>query len=164
MGVMGHFAGDAAQPLHTTRHYNGWIGENPKGYTTNRTIHAWVDGGFARAAGIDRTNLFAKVRPARLLWRNSSTLQQDPAFPVALAFVREQFALVETVYAAEKAGKLTAESPDAAEGRRLIEGQLLKAGQFLGDLWLSAWTLAPNDTYLQSALARRKLEGTKSGP
>ncbi len=164
MGVMGHFAGDAAQPLHTTRYYNGWVGENPKGYTTNRTIHAWIDGGFARAAGIDRTNLFAKVRPARLLWQNSSTLQQEPAFPVTLAFVREQFVLVDTVYAFEKSGKLTAESPDADEGRRLIESQLLKAGQFLGDLWLSAWTLAPNDTYLQSALARRKLEEKKSGP
>src|SRR5881394_1070355 len=28
MGVMGHYAGDAAQPLHTTRHFNGWIGAN----------------------------------------------------------------------------------------------------------------------------------------
>src|SRR6185436_4072593 len=33
MGVMGHFVGDGAQPLHTTRHHNGWVGENPKGYT-----------------------------------------------------------------------------------------------------------------------------------
>src|SRR5688572_4951792 len=29
MGVIGHFAGDAAQPLHTTKHYNGWVGPNP---------------------------------------------------------------------------------------------------------------------------------------
>src|ERR1041384_5985016 len=30
MGVLGHFVGDATQPLHTTKHYNGWIGDNPK--------------------------------------------------------------------------------------------------------------------------------------
>jgi hypothetical protein len=45
-----------------------------------------------------------------------------------------------------------------AEGRTLIEGQVLKAGQFLGDLWFSAWIQAPNDTFLQSSLARRTLE------
>jgi hypothetical protein len=158
MGVMGHFAGDAAQPLHTTKHYNGWVGANPSGYTTNRTIHAWIDGGFARSAGLDRTNLFASVRPARLLWQSSTNVPSEPAFPVTMAFVREQFALVEAVYAAEKAGKLKADSPDVAEGRKLIEGQVLKAGQFLGDLWFSAWIQAPNDTFLQSSLARRTLE------
>ena len=31
MGVLGHFVGDCAQPLHTTKHYNGWAGENPRG-------------------------------------------------------------------------------------------------------------------------------------
>lgn len=164
MGVMGHFAGDAAQPLHTTKHFNGWVGENPKGYTTNRTIHAWIDGGFALTAGIDRTNLFSKIRPAKLLWQSSTNLQQESAFPVTLAFVREQFPLVEAIYAAEKSGKLTAGSLDAAEGQQLIEAQLLKAGQFLGDLWFSAWSLAPNDTYLQSTLARRKLDEAKPRP
>jgi hypothetical protein len=36
MGVMGHFVGDGSQPLHTTVHFNGWVGDNPKGYTTGR--------------------------------------------------------------------------------------------------------------------------------
>ena len=34
MGVMGHYVGDGSQPLHTTVHFNGWVGDNPKGYTT----------------------------------------------------------------------------------------------------------------------------------
>ena len=51
MGVMGHFCGDAAQPLHTTKHYNGWVGDNPNGYTTSRKIHSWIDGGFFREIG-----------------------------------------------------------------------------------------------------------------
>src|SRR6185503_5730105 len=52
IGVMGHYAGDAAQPLHTTKHFNGWIGANPNHYATNKTIHAWVDGGFIRRTEI----------------------------------------------------------------------------------------------------------------
>ena len=161
MGVMGHFAGDAAQPLHTTKHYNGWVGANPSGYTTNRTIHSWIDGGFARASGLDRAQVLSRVRPARLLWQSSTNVPAEPAFPVTLAFVREQFQLVEALYAAEKEGKLKADGPQADVGRKMIEDQVLKAGQFLGDLWFSAWVQAPKDTFLQSSLARRSLE--KSG-
>ena len=40
MGVMGHYVGDGSQPLHTTVHFNGWVGDNPKGYTTKQTFHA----------------------------------------------------------------------------------------------------------------------------
>ena len=51
MGVMGHFVGDGSQPLHTTVYFNGWVGDNPHGYTTSLKFHAWIDGGyFARPA------------------------------------------------------------------------------------------------------------------
>jgi len=33
-GWLGHYVGDASQPLHTTIQYNGWTGPNPNGYTT----------------------------------------------------------------------------------------------------------------------------------
>jgi len=34
MGVMGHFAGDASQPLHTTMYHHGWTtNDNPNHYT-----------------------------------------------------------------------------------------------------------------------------------
>ena len=158
MGTLGHYAGDAAQPLHTTRHYNGWVGANPAGYTTNRTFHSWIDGGFMRNAGFDRQALLARVRPARSLFSGGTNAVSSSAFPVALGFIREQFQLVVPLYEAEKAGHLKADGPQAAEGRRMLEEQLLKSGHFLGDLWLSAWVLAPKDTYLQSALARRSLD------
>jgi hypothetical protein len=57
MGVMGHFVGDGAQPLHTTKHFNGWVGDNPRGYTTDRTFHAWIDGGYFRQTGGDRKSV-----------------------------------------------------------------------------------------------------------
>lgn len=39
-GWLGHYVADGSQPLHTTIHYNGWVGPNPKGYTTQHGIHA----------------------------------------------------------------------------------------------------------------------------
>jgi hypothetical protein len=68
MGVMGHFVGDACQPLHTTHHFNGWTGENPKGYTTNKTFHAWIDGNFLKRVGYNSTSILQRVRPAKLAW------------------------------------------------------------------------------------------------
>src|SRR5262249_12046490 len=31
MGILSHFVGDGAQPLHLTRHHHGWVGDNPQG-------------------------------------------------------------------------------------------------------------------------------------
>src|SRR5262245_57015640 len=45
MGMLSHFVGDTSQPLHTTKHFNGWVGENPHGFTTSNQFHSYVDGG-----------------------------------------------------------------------------------------------------------------------
>lgn len=152
MGVFGHYIGDAAQPLHTTRHFNGWVGPNPKNYRTNRTIHAWIDGGFIRASQINARDLRSKVRPAHSLWT------QTPAniFPEALAFLEQQQQLVEKVYAMDRDGTLSPRNEKAREGKEFIGEQLVKGGQFLSDLWYSAWKNAPQDTFLRKELARRK--------
>ena len=73
MGILSHFVGDAAQPLHTTEHFNGWTGENPKGYTTSRRFHSWVDGGFFKATtDPDRAAITKQLNPAALLMRPAS--------------------------------------------------------------------------------------------
>jgi len=48
IGVLGHYLGDAAQPHHTTIHYNGWDRDtpNPEGFTTSRQTHAMFEGAF----------------------------------------------------------------------------------------------------------------------
>ena len=35
-GWLGHYVADGSQPLHTTIHYNGWVGANPKGLRDSR--------------------------------------------------------------------------------------------------------------------------------
>ena len=148
MGCMGHFVGDGSQPLHTTIHYNGWIGDNPKNYPTNRTFHAWIDGGFIGRAGLKPDMVLPKVRTATVLETN--------VFPAIVKYLHSQFALVEPTYQLEKDGKLSAKTP-SPEGIEFIHGQLLKAGQMLGDLWYTAWHYAPPDNYLRGQLAKRKL-------
>lgn len=154
MGVMGHFAGDAAQPLHTTKHFNGWVGANPNRYSTNRTIHSWIDGGFIRKAELRVEELRPKVRGARALTVNEA--RGGDMFDESLAFVEAQFKLVERTYQLDRAGKLSPGKGDVTEGREFIGGQLLQGGQFLGDLWLTAWQKARVDTYLRGELSRRK--------
>jgi hypothetical protein len=90
MGLMGHFIGDTVQPLHVTRSYNGWVMANPNGYTTNRTFHAWIDGGYLRKVGLDRAALVARINPAKSVWERTPGANRDNLFPLALGFVAQQ--------------------------------------------------------------------------
>lgn len=159
MGVMGHFVGDASQPLHTTRHFNGWTGANPNGYTTNKTFHAWIDGGYFHKTGLfHASELQDRLRPAQLVGAGKADSRPDDLFPDVLGFILEQHRLVEPLYQLEKEGKLSGEGNSGMEGRPFLRAQLISAGQMLGDLWYSAWKQAPPDTYLREQLLRRKQE------
>ena len=153
MGVMGHFPGDASQPLHTTKHFNGWIGDNPKHFATNHTIHSWIDGGFIRREDIRFEELKPQVRAAKSIWQNGAP--NNDAFEASMQFLLAQFSLVERLYELDRDGDLSPGRQDATRGREFISRQLLKGGQFLGDLWYSAWQSARIDTYLRGELSRR---------
>jgi hypothetical protein len=157
MGVMGHFYGDASQPLHTSMHFNGWVGDNPHHYTTNRTFHGWIDGGYILKTDIegDLGDMKKKLRPAQLVTINGQPAGSDQIFPATVAFIVEQNKLVEPLYQMEKDKKLSGEGEIGLQGKPFIEGQLMKAGQFLGDIWYSAWQQAPVDEYLARQLQRR---------
>ncbi len=163
MGVLGHFVGDAAQPLHTTQHFNGWVGENPRGYTTSRGFHSWIDGGYINKVGLDVSGLSSRIRGARVLRSGATALAQPGAFDESLKYILDQHALVEPLYQMDKDGKLTPGGPRGLEGRIFFEQQFVTAAQMLGDLWYTAWREAPPDSYLRSYLARRKLRVDENG-
>ncbi len=157
MGVMGHYVGDCAQPLHTTVHHAGWVGPNPHGYTTWPGFHAWIDGGFIAKAGIKSSDLTPRLTALEPFKFTPRADGRDAAFVAAMDYVIAQNTLVEPLYQLEKAGLLGhGEQPVTPEGRAFIEGQLLKGGQMLGRLWLTAWKTAPIDTYLRSQLVKRQ--------
>jgi hypothetical protein len=55
----------------------------------------------------------------------------------------------------EKNGELTGADEKGMQARPFLDGQLVKAGQMLGNIWLTAWLDAPEDNYLERQLDQR---------
>ena len=158
MGVMGHFVGDAAQPLHTTKHFNGWVGANPKNYPTHKTFHSWIDGGFIKKTGLELSEIQPRIKTAAALPALNANTKHPDVFPSVIAYINEQHTLVEPIYELEKNHQISVPG-DSAKGREFIKTQLAKGGQMLGNLWYSAWQQAEADTYLKARLLDRKANG-----
>ncbi len=162
MGIMGHYVGDCSQPLHTTRHHEGWVGPNPNNYTTPaiKGFHTWIDSGFIRKAGIKTADMAGRVAPAQPIALAVRSDGRDPLFVAVMDFLLAQNQLVEPLYVMEKAGKLSrAETePILPEGRAFFEARLLAGGDMLAKIWLTAWRTAAPDTYLRGVLLRRQAE------
>ncbi|MDP6904775.1 MAG: hypothetical protein QF406_10040 [Verrucomicrobiota bacterium] len=156
MGILSHFVGDTSQPLHTTKHFNGWTGDNPNDYTTRRSFHSWIDGKFfINTQPPNEVKLQKQLRPAKLLIRPESKELASGHFQASLNYILKQHELVVPLYQLDKDGHLSEDSPD--KGRLFLEKQLLVGAQMLGDLWFTAWKEAPPDRFLQGYLAKRKL-------
>jgi len=144
-GWLGHYVADGSQPLHTTIQYNGWVGPNPNGYTTEHKIHALFETTYVaqNIAARDFSDLVHA--PERLT---------DP-FQQYVAYLRESNGHVETVYALEKAGGFSGKgTPEAFTftTRRLAAGS-----QMLLNLWFTAWldSAIPEGTPVQPAPAQK---------
>jgi hypothetical protein len=125
-GWLGHYVADGSQPLHTTIQYNGWVGDNPKGYTTSNQIHADFEGRFVQR------NL-AKLQFAGLV--HDPVLLKDPWHDY-LQYLRDSHQLVEKVYELDQAGALKSDAPEAVE---FVRQRLAAGSQMLLDLWYTAW-------------------------
>ncbi|MEY2877989.1 MAG: hypothetical protein RLZZ15_369 [Verrucomicrobiota bacterium] len=157
MGVIGHYVGDGAQPLHTTKHFNGWSGDNPNGYSTWPGFHSWIDGGFALKARLKAADLLPRVTTAKPLSLPARPDGRDPFFVAAMDYLLAQHQLVEPLYRLEKAAKLGhGEQPITDEARAFVGGQLLVGGDMLARVWVTAWRNAPVDTYLRTQLGKRQ--------
>jgi len=137
MGILSHFAGDGSQPLHLSVHHHGWVGDNPHGYSTHRSIHSLIDGDFIEAAHITTEGMVDKIKPASVVTTNIATTG-SAIFPVIMSYLTETHRRLEPLYQLEKNGKLDVTKP-SPEGCQFIEEQLLRGGQFLGDLYYSAY-------------------------
>jgi len=130
LGQLSHFVADIAQPLHTTIHYNGWVGDNPAGYKWRDQFHAYVDEGWAKRHDIDRQSLETHTEyDARV---NAADPWDD-----LLACLQRSHALLEPLYALERDGQL-----DGEAGMKLLVGQLRDAAATLSALIWAAYTSA----------------------
>jgi len=149
MGIISHFVGDATQPLHLTEHYNGWVGPNPKGYTTKKNFHALIDGGLIEQFGITADRLRRQARPP------IKVSVSDDHWPELCAWLAKSHTQVEPLYALEKSGELYQPA-----GRRFIEDRLLEAGAMLAGVWAASHDAAVIDEYREKQLKARKMPAT----
>jgi len=127
-GWLGHYVGDASQPLHTTIQYNGWVGPNPNGYTTEHKIHWQFEGPFVDA-NLHEPEVQAQMTAAK-------TIDGD-IFDGYVAYLRETKTHVEQVYQLEKAGGFV--GAGTAESREFTAGRLAAGASMLRDMILTAW-------------------------
>jgi hypothetical protein len=76
-------------------------------------------------------------------------------FHTSVDFIVAANQFVEPLYKMDRDGKLSNKGDAGAEGRAFLEGQIVKSGQLLGDIWFTAWATAPEDSFLQKELQKR---------
>lgn len=126
-GWLGHYVADGSQPLHTTIQYNGWVGANPSGYTTQHDIHAQFETVYV-AANITANNFAGFVHAPE---------QLDDPVARYMAYVKDSNGLVEKVYTLEKAGGFREKG--SREAFDFTTHRLAAGSQMLLDLWYTAW-------------------------
>lgn len=136
MGLMSHYVGDAAQPLHTTEHHHGWIGSNPSGYTKDRKFHSYIDDGVISLHNLRSDGLVRRRRDAIVI-------PVDNVWEATLEHIDRSFRQVEPLYKLEKSGELKQEA-----GRVFIEERLMDGGAMLAGLWTTAYQASKQDKYL----------------
>ncbi len=143
MGILSHFVGDGSQPLHLTHHHNGWTGENPNGYTTDSSFHAFIDDGVVSLHRISYDDLIDRSKAAR-------KVSTDDYWKEIAAYLQETNNLVEPLYQLEKSGELRRE-----KGKRFIEDRLIDGGAMLAGVWEAAFRGAHLDEFRVRRLKER---------
>lgn len=130
-GLLGHYVGDAAQPLHSTVHHNGWNPKvpNPNGYRTRRGLHREFETQLV-AQVADENELKERLHPPRQ-WKG------DP-LEWGLGLIAESNSQVEKLYQLEKNGDIYPRWP-SEEGVDFLHDRMAMGAQNLRDLWFTAW-------------------------
>jgi hypothetical protein len=128
MGWLGHYTADGAQPLHDTIHHDGWLGANPKQYTTDPRVHGRFESAFVDLIQLTDSDLMPVMDKPKVL--------ADP-FAAVLAHLDEASTHVEEVYILDKSGALADKTNEPAA--KLVKSQLAKAAALLRDLAYTAW-------------------------
>jgi hypothetical protein len=127
MGWLGHYVADGSQPLHTTVHYSGWKGANPRGYTTDRRFHEQFETQFVddHIAAEQIAPLVAEPAPLR------------DVFADYVTYLRASNALVPQTYQLEQRGGFA--GGGTPEARKFVAQRLAAAVTELDAMWLTAW-------------------------
>lgn len=140
MGQLSHFVGDAGQPLHTTIHHHGWMGDNPRGYTTAPSFHAYIDDDIVSHHRLNDAAISGDVRAIQI--------PSDGVWDAALDLIERSHAQVEPLYRLQASGELQGEP-----GRKLIRERMADAASVLAGIYAKAWAdSTPTDQQVRDFL------------
>lgn len=131
-GILGHYVADAANPHHSTIHFNGWSKDvpNPEGYTTERDFHWRFESAFVEAH-------ITPDEVRRAVPQGTERLEDVHA--AVMAFIQASNDLVVPLYELEKRHGFDPKAPAAAATERFAIERLAAGSQMLRSLWYSAW-------------------------
>lgn len=129
MGWLGHYVADAAQPLHNSRHHDGWEGDNPKGYTRDPEIHSRFESTYVDLIQVTEADLQPYMRKA--------PKNLDDPWIAILDHMIEARDAVEDVYRLDLRGAF--KDPHDADAKKLVCSRLASGASFLRDLAFTAW-------------------------
>ncbi|MBL0939040.1 MAG: hypothetical protein IBJ03_09100 [Gemmatimonadaceae bacterium] len=133
-GILGHFVADGSNPHHTTKHYNGWVGDNPKGYPTDNRFHSRFESQFVQA----------HIKEADVRGAMTHAPQVFPNLRSAIiAFLQTSNAQLEPLYELDKQKPFQPETT-TPEQKAFAVARLSAGAEMLRDIWYTAWmTSAP---------------------
>jgi hypothetical protein len=126
-GWLGHYVGDGSNPMHTSIQYNGWVGPNPRGFSTAHGVHFKMETEFVNA-NPEVTRIADLVGKPKHL---------EHPFEDYIAYLRDSQSRIERVYQLEKDGGF--DGKGSPESREFIRQQLGRGAQMLLNLWYTAW-------------------------
>jgi hypothetical protein len=129
MGWVGHYAADAAMPLHDSIHHDGWSGDNPKGYTRDPHIHDRFESDYTDLIGTSEADVLRFVpKDPRYL--------KDP-WQATLQHSLDARNFVEDVYRLDLRDAF--HNKNDREARELVYKRIAAGAAFLRDLAYTAW-------------------------
>ena len=129
-GVLGHFAGDSANPDHATTNFNGWLDPNPNHYPNDCDAHVRFETNFISHA-LDTADAVPYLAAPKL---------RTDYFAAALEAVRDSNAHVEQLYTLDRDGGFDVLKPVSPVAKEFAARRLATGASLLRDLWWSAWT------------------------
>ena len=131
-GVLGHYVSDGSNPHHTTIHHNGWVGANPKGYTTftrERGFHFRFEDEY-----VQKQIKLSDVAP---LVGGTPRVIAKPREEI-LAYLGRSHSKVEDLYIRDKREPF-GETTTSPEHKKFAAERLAAGAEMLRDLWWTAW-------------------------
>ncbi len=128
-GILGHYIADGSNPHHNTKHHNGWVGDNPRGYTTDNRFHYRFESAFVQGQ-IKLPDILADMQGNARVFPNLRA--------AIIAYLNTSFSQLDRLYEIDKATPFQAET-STAEQKAFASARLAAGAEMLRDVWWTAW-------------------------